>query len=222
MCINVALYLPWLSSQCLKRGAIIKRSTLDHISEAIDLHSSGEPADIIINCTGLSSLRLGGVEDQALYPARGQVVVVRNDAGGVMSTVSGTDDDPAEAMYIMQRAAGGGTVLGGCLQANNWESQPDPNLAIRIMKRCIDYNPHLVPQGSGIEALSIIRHGVGLRPMRNGGIRVESEHITSRKGRKTALIHNYGHGGYGYQTSYGCASVVEKLVLEATKDLARL
>ena len=139
-----------------------------------------------------------------------------------MSTVSGTDDDPSEAMYIMQRAAGGGTILGGCLQANNWESQPDPNLAIRIMKRCIEYNPQLVPEGKGIEALSIIRHGVGLRPMRNGGIRVELGHVQSRGGRKTTLIHNYGHGGYGYQTSYGCANAVERLVLEAMQEKSKL
>ena len=139
-----------------------------------------------------------------------------------MSTVSGTDDDPSEAMYIMQRAAGGGTILGGCLQANNWESQPEPNLATRIMKRCIEYCPALVPSGKGIEALSIIRHGVGLRPMRNGGIRVEQDSITSGGGKSVPVIHNYGHGGYGYQTSYGCTNAVEKLVTEALRDRSRL
>ena len=186
------------------------------------MHSSGKPADIIINCTGLSSLHLGGVEDNALYPARGQIVVVRNDTGGVMSTVSGTDDDPSEAMYIMQRAAGGGTILGGCLQANNWESQPDPNLAIRIMKRCIEYNSALVPKGKGIEALSIIRHGVGLRPMRNGGIRVEKESIKDGHGKNITVIHNYCHGGYGYQTSFGCVNDVEKLITETIQSRSKL
>ena len=139
-----------------------------------------------------------------------------------MYTVSGTDDDPSEAMYIMQRAAGGGTILGGCLQADNWESQPDPNLATRIMKRCVEYCPALVPKGKGIEALSIVRHGVGLRPMRKGGIRIEKETIAANDGRKTVVVHNYGHGGYGYQTSYGCASAVEQLVLEAVRDKAKL
>lgn len=139
-----------------------------------------------------------------------------------MSTVSGTDDDPSEAMYIMQRAAGGGTILGGCLQSGNWESQPDPNLAVRIMKRCIEYCPALVPEGKGIEALSIIRHGVGLRPMRNGGIRIEQESVTDWHGKKITLVHNYGHGGYGYQTSFGCASAVEKLVFETVQKRSKL
>ena len=217
VCINTAIYLPWLASQCLRLGAVIKRENLSHISEARQLHHSGRLADVVVNCTGLSSLRLGGVEDSTLFPARGQIVVVRNDAGGSMYTVSGTDDNPDEAMYIMQRAAGGGTILGGCLQANNWESQPDPNLATRIMKRCIDYCPSLVPKGKGIEALDIIRHGVGLRPMRKDGIRIEKNLIQG-----VPVIHDYGHGGYGYQTSYGCARVVVDLVLESLKPTAKL
>ena len=180
------------------------------------MHHTGKRADLVINCTGLSSLRLGGVEDSAMYPARGQIVVVRNDPG-VMTSTSGTDDGSDEATYIMHRAAGGGCVLGGCLQKGNWESQPDPNLATRIMKRCVDLCPKLVPEGKGIEALSVIRHGVGLRPMRNGGIRVEKEVIEG-----VPVVHNYGHGGYGYQTSYGAARAVEELVDEVLPQRSRL
>lgn len=139
-----------------------------------------------------------------------------------MSTVSGTDDGPDEATYIMHRAAGGGCVLGGCLQKDNWESAPDPNLAIRIMKRCVDLCPALVPKGKGIEALSIIRHGVGLRPMRNGGIRIGKETIQGRDGQRLLVVHNYGHGGYGYQTSYGCSHAAKKLVEEALQQKAKL
>lgn len=69
----------------------------------------------------------------------------------------------------------------------------------------------------GIEGLSIVRHGVGLRPMRKGSIRVEREIISG-----VAVVHNYGHGGYGYQTSYGAAQEAERLVKEALKEKARL
>ncbi|KAK1061781.1 D-amino acid oxidase [Friedmanniomyces endolithicus] len=166
-------------------------------------------APIVVNCTGLASLRLGGVEDAAVYPARGQIVVVRNDPQ-VMASVSGTDDGSDEATYIMHRAAGGGCILGGCLQKDNWESQPDPNMAVRIMKRCVELCPKLVPEGKGIEALSIVRHSVGLRPMRKGGPRVERETIDG-----VPVVHNYGHGGYGYQTSYGAAQAAGRLVRKA-------
>jgi D-amino-acid oxidase len=55
-----------------------------------------------------------------------------------MFTVSGTDDGPDEVAYIMERAAGGGTILGGTYQKGSWESQPNPNTAISIMKRAIE------------------------------------------------------------------------------------
>jgi len=185
------------------------------VSEAAapGVHHSGSSADLLINCTGLSALKLGGVEDRSMIPVRGQIVVVRNDPGGIFS-ISGCDDGPEEAAYVMTRAAGGGTVLGGSTQKGNWESQFDPNLAIRIMKRCVDFCPQLTG-GKGIEHLDIIRHGVGLRPSREGGARIEKENIDG-----TWVVHNYGHGSAGYQSSYGCSQAAVKLVEEVMQDRA--
>lgn len=78
---------------------------MGHISEAADLHHLGTKADVVVNCTGLSSRSLGGVMDTTLLPARGQIVLVRNDPG-LMVSISGTDDGDDEAMYIMTRAVG--------------------------------------------------------------------------------------------------------------------
>lgn len=135
-------------------------------------------------------------------------MVVRNELDG-MHTTSGTDDGPEEAMYVMQRAAGGGTIIGGCLQHGSWESQADPNLAQRIMKRAITVCPDLVPNTGDVTELSVVRHGVGLRPMREDGIRVEKERIG-----KEWVVHNYGHAGYGYQSGWGSAWEAERLVVE--------
>ncbi|KAF1810366.1 D-amino-acid oxidase [Eremomyces bilateralis CBS 781.70] len=215
VCINSAVYLPWLVSQCLKNGVVFKRAVVSHLSEVYGMHHTGKQADIAINCTGLSSLKLGGVMDTKLFPGRGQIVVVRNEAG-VMPSISGTDDGGDEVTYIMERAAGGGTILGGCFQKHSWESQPDPNLAIRIMKRAVALCPSLT-NGKGIEALSIIRHGVGLRPLREGGPRVEKERFDGKW-----VVHCYGHGGYGYQSSYGSALEVERLVDSIQNTRAKL
>jgi len=84
------------------------------------------------------------------------------------------------------------------------------------MKRCVDLVPALT-DGKGIEALDIVRHGVGLRPMREGGPRVEKEKIDG-----VWIVHQYGHGGYGYQSSYGSAKVAVDLVEEALREKARL
>ncbi|KAF9894672.1 hypothetical protein FE257_006562 [Aspergillus nanangensis] len=218
VCINTAVYLPWLIGQCRKTGVVFKRAVFNHIAEAANAHHTGQKADLIVNCTGLSSKKLGGVCDDKLYPARGQIVVVRNDPGAMVS-ISGTDDGDDEVTYMMTRAAGGGTVLGGSYQKNQWDPLPDPNLAVRIMKRAIELCPQLVKKGQGIEGLSIIRHGVGLRPLREGGPRIEAEKIEG-----VNVVHNYGHGGFGYQASFGCSQDAVALVNSALKrkDQAKL
>lgn len=107
-------------------------------------------------------------------------------------------------------------MLGGSYQKGNWDSQIDPNLAIRIMQRAVRLCPALTG-GKGIEHLSVIRHGVGLRPLREGGPRIEKEWISGHW-----IIHNYGHGGYGYQSSYGSSQDVVKLVEEVVQVRAHL
>ena len=194
---------------------MLRRGIVSHVTEAADHHHSGRRADLILNCTGLSSRFLAGVKDTTVFPARGQIVLVRNEPG-IMTSISGTDDGPEEATYVMQRAAGGGTILGGCYQIDKWESLPDPNLATRIMKRCVELAPKLT-NGKGIEALSVVRHGVGLRPVREGGQRIEIEKLGD-----VTVVHNYGHGGYGYQTSYGTAEKAVDLVGLALQARARL
>lgn len=215
VCINTAVYLPWLVGQCRKNGAVFKRAVFKHVSDAANAHHSGQPADIVVNCTGLASKKLGGVRDDKLYPGRGQIVIVRNDPGKMVS-MSGTDDGEDELMYMMTRAAGGGTILGGCYQKHQWDALPDPNLAVRIMKRAIAICPELVGEGQGIEGLDIIRHGVGLRPLRDDGPRIEAEMIEG-----VAVVHNYGHGGFGYQASYGCAAEAVRLVKDTLQKKIR-
>lgn len=208
VCINTAIYLPWLVGQCRKNGVVFKRASMKHITHAASLHHSGQKASLVVNCTGLASKTLGGVLDDKLYPVRGQIVVVRNDPGPMLVT-SGTDDGDDELIYIMTRAAGGGTILGGSYQKNQWDPLPDPNLAVRIMKRAVAAHPGLVEKGKGIEGLDVVRHGVGLRPAREGGPRVERARVEG-----VEVVHNYGHGGSGYQASFGCAGSAVKLVEE--------
>ncbi|KAJ2998237.1 hypothetical protein NUW58_g379 [Xylaria curta] len=192
VCINVMVYLPWLIGECRKNGVVLRRGKLDHITEASRMSHTGGKVDVVVNATGLMASRLGGVMDHNVTPIRGQVVVVRNEAP-YMLTKSGTDDADDEVCYVMTRAAGGGTVLG----------------AMRIMQRVAEMMPEIAG-GQGVDGFDIIRHAVGLRPHRNGGVRIEKEKIGD-----TWVIHNYGHAGWGYQGSYGCAEDVVALVEEA-------
>jgi D-amino-acid oxidase len=75
------------------------------------------------------------------------------------------------------------------------------DLSKRIMQRAIRMCPHLVKPGEGIEGLDIVHHSVGLRPYRIGGPRIEWEELPG----SLTVIHNYGAGGFGFQSSWGMA-----------------
>ena len=106
VCINTAIYLPYLASQCLAAGVKLKRAAFAHLSDAATAHVSGQPAHLLVNCTGLGARKLGGVEDANVVPARGQTVLVRNESPGIGADSSGTDDGEEELAYVIQRAAG--------------------------------------------------------------------------------------------------------------------
>jgi glycine/D-amino acid oxidase-like deaminating enzyme len=205
VCINTALYLPWLVGQCRANGVTFHRKSLTHIMEIRSLEHDGPEVDVVINATGLSAGKLGGVLDKTVYPIRGQTVVVRNVAP-YMAVQSGTDDGDDQACYMMTRASGGGTILGGTMQPGCWKSEPDQDTAELILKRAVSLVPELT-DGRGIEHFDIIRHGVGLRPGREAGVRLEKEKVEG-----IWVVHNYGHAGWGYQGSFGCAEEVVDLV----------
>lgn len=198
--------------QLLKNGAKVKRAVVSDIRQAKNLSHTGRPASVIINATGLGSMKIEGIKDSTMYPARGQVVVVRNEIHPMVLGSGTSGGEPGDALYAMHRAAGGGTILGGTFQPDNWESQPDPDTAIRIMSRIVEAMPEIAG-GKGIAGLSVIRHGVGLRPYRRSGVRIEEEKLDE----ETWIVHNYGHGGWGYQGSYGCAQDVVELVEKVKK-----
>lgn len=64
----------------------------------------------------------------------------------------------------------------------------------------------------------------GLRPSRDGGARVQRDHVTVND-QKLPLVHNYGAGGTGFQAGYGMAvdsvatvdHLLRKLRLDSTR-----
>lgn len=84
------------------------------------------------------------------------------------------------------------------------------NTAERILKECYEICPEL-SEGRGWEDIQVISHNVGLRPLRQGGCRVELEyrkigdggrdivpvHGRNGKGRQVGVVHAYGIGPAG-------------------------
>ena len=88
-------------------------------------------------------------------------------------------------------------------------------LAPRIMHRAIKVCPGLVPPGASVDELRVIRHQVGLRPVREGGPRIERQIYQHAVHGPLEVIHCYGAGGFGFQASYGMADKTIRLVNEA-------
>lgn len=105
----------------------------------------------------------------------------------------------------------------------DFEPKPRAETTEMIKRRGIQLCPELLPvekrAAMRTEDLDVIEEGCGLRPTREGGIRVELGSISGQYSspflrnltqirfhvvgpKKVPLVHNYGHGGYGYQSSW--------------------
>jgi D-amino-acid oxidase len=73
--------MKWLLDQFIAAGGTTCRRQLAHINEAF-----GENTDVVVNCTGIGARVLGGVEDEAVYPTRGQTILVWAPHVKVMKT----------------------------------------------------------------------------------------------------------------------------------------
>ncbi|CAG8773466.1 3546_t:CDS:2, partial [Cetraspora pellucida] len=89
--------------------------------------------------------------------------------------------------------------------------EPDLDEAFAIVQRCLSTRPDLLPHDQ--TNLVIKKNCVGLRPCRKGGMRIDAEWIYLENfGKKIFIVHNYGHGSYGFQCSYGAANDVVKII----------
>lgn len=169
---EMAVYLPWLEAQV----PVVRRS-VGSLEEALAV------APLVVNAAGLAARTLAG--DEAVFPARGQIVLVRNP--GLTESVR------TPGAYVHPRSSD--VVLGGTFEPGNWDLTPDPAVTEGILSRTAS----LVPAVADAQVLGA---RVGLRPCRRGGPRV------SREGQ---IIHAYGHGGAGMTLSWGCAAEVARL-----------
>ncbi|CAO3661309.1 unnamed protein product [Umbelopsis vinacea] len=210
VCINTPVYLKWLLSEFTALGGKVRRQTLRHIHDAAE--EDGSTASIV-NCSGLQARYLGGVQDQKVFATRGQTVLVRAPHFKKILTHQGKD----YVTYIIPRS-NGDVILGGTQQKHNYDPEVDFNISRAIMERTYKHFPEIT-HGKGIEALDVVRQNVGLRPSREGGPRVENEFWTAPSGKTILITHNYGHGGYGVQTSWGSAAAAAKLVVDGLTEI---
>lgn len=97
--------MKYLTKQATDHGVQIKYAVIDHVTDAAKQHHSGLEVDMVVNCSGLMASKLGGVQDENIFPARGQMCLVKNKISGIFTT-SGVDDVPSDTMYVMPRGRG--------------------------------------------------------------------------------------------------------------------
>ncbi|CAK5272829.1 unnamed protein product [Mycena citricolor] len=168
----------------------------------------------VFNCTGLGALTLGDVMDSAMYPTRGETILLR--APWIKAGFSLTYED-GHRTYVIPRKSGD-VVLGGTFQPNDWHPTSRPETVKLIKERGIYAHPELLPEekraNGSIDDLDVIEECVGLRTSRVGGVRVEMTSLDIA-GDLTPVVHNYGHGGCGYQSSWGSAEAAVAILLGA-------
>lgn len=220
MVINVPQYLLYLQERARKSGAEVIKARLPTdgglegaLAAAEDLaqaNSRGK-ADCFVNATGLGAMKLCG--DKSMFPIRGQTVLVKGESYATITRLG-----EGYGAYCIPRPGSGTTILGGTKQKGDWNEKPDPATTKAIMERNMWMCPELLTGEDG--GFEFISTQCGLRPGREGGVRVEKKRLGARK-----LVHAYGHAGSGYQNSIGCARSVVKLVqesLDAVSSNARL
>lgn len=200
--VSTTYYLSFLWNECMRTGRCdLQRKELKSLDEAFYLHHDGGKADIVVNCSGLRAREL--VPDPTMYGVRGVTILVENNIKLDKITIVETDEPvyKDETLYIMPRKEGG-LVIGGTFSINReGEKFVSDEQCKRILARAAKY----VPAFQG-KPWHIVRKQVGFRPFRKNGLRIEIDPTVK------GLIHCYGHGGGGYQGSWGSAAKVVKLV----------
>ncbi|KAL1931916.1 hypothetical protein VTP01DRAFT_8972 [Rhizomucor pusillus] len=196
-------YLEWLTKVARDElGIKLERGNFASIQQVAEKYPD---ARAIINCTGLGSRYLQDVKDQTVYPVRGQTVLVH--APHIKTQMY--REGPTVYTYIIPRPDGN-VICGGTLDSKNTNTEPDHNVTKDILKRVYDLYPELTHH-KGPEAFNIVSENVGFRPVRTVGPRIELEK-KEYNGRSVNIIHNYGHGPHGYQSSWGSAAKVLELL----------
>ncbi|WWD08233.1 hypothetical protein V865_006344 [Kwoniella europaea PYCC6329] len=190
---------------------------------------------------GLGARSLIGVEDNKVYPAIGQTVLVKapsvRECYFHVETFFPSSEDserrneaPPQAAYMIPRPGPEGhVVVGGHYRVGDWSTDADIKEAERILQDCYKLCPKLAgPDGRSWKDIEVVAHNVGLRPAREGGARLELEkrqigkvgstqlapgNIRNSLGRMVAVLHAYGMGGAGFQNSLGVAEKAADLAV---------
>lgn len=190
--VEVPVYLPWLHHRASELGVHVRTENVSSLADLADR------ARFVVNATGLASRELCG--DETVQPVRGQVIRASNPGLAVSLR---DEHNPGGHTYVHPRRHD--VIIGGTFEPGKSDTAPDPETARALWARAIE----LVPE---LREARVLGHHAGLRPVREGGPRVE---LDRRLVPGSEVVHNYGHGGAGITLSWGTARETAALIEHA-------
>ncbi|BGP13112.1 hypothetical protein JCM10213v2_001031 [Rhodosporidiobolus nylandii] len=166
--------------------------------------------------TLMGNEQLEDVQDKTVHPVIALGAPwVRHGWTRQIGSLAGAEG--GERTYVIPRASGE-VIVGGTREVDDWETEPRPETTSDILRRAVQICPSLAlppSTSSPIDLRSIIKcEVVGFRPTRDAGIRLEAE---EKAQGETPVVHNYGHGGFGWQSAWGCAEEAARIVGEEVR-----
>ncbi|MCJ1354613.1 MAG: hypothetical protein MMC33_004602 [Icmadophila ericetorum] len=169
---------------------------------AKDVVGVAEGDDVLgyVNATGIAAGKICG--DEAMGVQRGQTVLIKGEAREIRTRVGAWKDRIAT---VIPRRGAGMSVVGVSKETGVWDTKVDDEMTKNLLEAGKKLAPELLKENGEFEVVSV---QVGLRPSREGGPRVELEVLPAGE----VVVHEYGHGGAGYQNSIGSANQVLRLL----------
>ena len=214
--IDMGVYLPWLIGEIKAMGGVlvsqcVLQADLMHPDQLLDPYEACQ----LINCSGLGASALVG--DAEMFPVRGAWYAFPNDGSlfpvieeaHCSSLVAGSDRD--QFLFVLPRG-NDQLVVGGIAQAHVSDMNLPADSA--MLAAMLQASGAWLPELRGVRPDDRSDLKVGLRPFRNGSVRLELD--------DRGILHNYGHGGSGVLLSWGCASRVHQLLRSRWKSIPAL
>ncbi|EWG52482.1 hypothetical protein FVEG_11222 [Fusarium verticillioides 7600] len=197
--LNSPLYASFLQRRFQNRGGRVRQYTLASLEEAFSIEVS---VSVVINCSGM------GFGDPKVFPIRGQTCLVRNP---IFKTITRQNSDGSWS-FAIPRPSEGGTIIGGTKEPNNWNPYPSAETRQTLLSNAAKWFPFnsegpVSVNSKESDRFDVVRDIVGRRPAREGGLRLELEHL-----KPGVVVHAYGIGGRGLELSWGIADDVISLV----------
>ncbi len=194
--IETPSYMEFLVNRCKANNCEFETRNFESLKGIGDLRE-----EVVFNCLGLGSREI--FSDQDLMPVKGQISLIDWKHVPPLNVAVGDNE-----LCLIPRSDH--LILGSLFQTTFRNDKPDVDAHVQLRDAFRSRGmilPELEETIKSIERHEPVALLAGLRPVRNGGVRIAREELFGK-----AVIHNYGHGGSGITISWGTVDAAIGLI----------